>query len=99
MEVRFRTTALQRCYEDERRASRRWGAVVGQRFIQRITILRAASSFGDLFQLRSLGLHALKGDREGQFSLTIHGRSRLTVTYDEDEDVLIVEEVTAHYGD
>lgn len=99
MEVCFRTAGLRRCYEDESRASRRWGTRVGRKYIRRVTVLRAAEKFIHLFQIRSLRLHALKGDREGQYAITIHARWRLILTYDEAEDALFLEEVTSHYGD
>ena len=99
MELRFRNTDLLRCYEEESRASRSWGPTVGLKYIQRVTVLRAVERFTDLFQIRSLQLHALKGNRKGQHAIIIHGRWRLIVTYDKDEKLLFVEEVSSHYGD
>lgn len=44
--------------------------------------------------------HALKGDRQGQCSLTLVGRWRLIITVrDEAMTVVRVEEVSKHYGD
>ena len=99
MQVRFRTTLLRRCYEDVDRASRRWGPAVGRKYIQRITILLAAGKFTDLFEIKSLRLHPLKGDRQGQYAIALSGRWRLILTYDESEEAVSVEEVTTHYGD
>lgn len=80
-------------------AARRWGSVVGRKYIQLTTVLMAAEKFTDLFQIRALRLHALKGDREGQYAITIHERWRLLLVYDEAEGTLFVEEVSRHYGD
>lgn len=99
MDVGFRTTLLRRCYEDEAQAVRRWGSGAGRKYIQRVTTLMAVERFADLFQIKSLRLHALKGDREGQYTTTIDDRWRLIVFYDEANETLSVEEVSRHYGD
>ncbi len=96
MEVAFRTGKLQRCYENLSEASRQWGPVVGNRYIRRIETLQAAAAFGDLMEIKSLRLHALKGDREGEYALTIHDRWRLILISDQ-PDRLLVQEVTNHY--
>lgn len=99
MEVSFRTNALRRCYENENEAAQQWGSVVGRKYIRRIAELMAEERFTDLFQIRALRLHALKGDKEGQYAITIHERWRLILAYDEAEGTLFVEEVSRHYGD
>jgi len=99
MDVSFRTTTLRKCYENEAMATRRWGSVAGQKYIQRIAVLMAAEKFTDLFQIRALRLHALKGEREGQYTIAIDERWRLILAYDEAEETLFVEEVSRHYGD
>jgi len=72
---------------------------VGQKYIQRITVLMAAEKFADLFQIRALRLHDLEGDREGQYALSVHERWRLILTFDKAQETLFVEEVSKHYGD
>jgi proteic killer suppression protein len=99
MDVTFRTAVLRRCYEDEAMAIRRWGPTVGQKYIQRITVLMAAEKFTDLFQIRALRLHPLKGEREGQYAITIHEKWRLILAYDEAGETLSMEEVSNHYDD
>jgi len=99
MEVVFRTSILRRCYEDSARASRRWGSPIGPKYIQCVTIARAAEKFADLYKFGSLNLHPLTGDHKGKYAMTIHGRWRLIVTWDETQEILILEEVTNHYGD
>jgi proteic killer suppression protein len=98
MKVVFASRQLMSCYEQSDRAMRRWGRNVGRRYIARVQALYAANKFSDLFTIRSLGLHELKGGREGQYAVILHGRWRLVVVR-EAEDMVRVEEVTHHYGD
>jgi plasmid maintenance system killer protein len=98
MEVKFGTRQLMRCYEESSRAMRRWGPDVGRKYIARINSLYAAKKFSDLYTIRSLDLHQLKGGHSGQYAITLHGRWRL-ILVPEREDAVRVEEVTKHYGD
>lgn len=99
MRVRFRHRRLEQSFIDAQRATRRWGPMAGARYIQRITTLMAAEKLDDLFSLRSLRLHPLRGSREGQYALTLHGRWRLIVSHSEEQSEILVEEVSHHYGD
>lgn len=98
MRVHFASRELARCYESEREAARAWGQVVGRRYIDRINVIRQARSLRDLAAIRSLRLHQLKGERAGQFAIRLTGRWRLVFRL-ADGDVVMVEEVSAHYGD
>ena len=42
-----------------------------------LATLDAATSLADLSPLKSVGLHALKGNRKGQWAMTINGPWRL----------------------
>ena len=53
--------------------------------------------FRKLFDIASLRLHPLTGDRQGQYALTLTGRWRLILTVA--GDTAIIEEVSSHYGD
>ena len=88
-----------RCQESFREASRQWGPVVGRQYIRRIETLQAVAEFNDLMRITTLRLHALRGDREGEYALTLHGRWRLILRPDHANNRLIVQEVTNHYGD
>jgi plasmid maintenance system killer protein len=97
MEVTFADRRLERAYLESRLAIRQWGDVVGRRFVQRIDVLKATNRFEDLFELRALRVHPLKGEHAGKHALTIHGRWRLIVrASDRQVEVL---EATNHYGD
>lgn len=99
MEVLFASNKLARCYQDQRRATQAWGPEIGPLYIARVTTLMAAVKFADLFEIKSLYLHPLTGDRQGQYALTIQGRWRLIITLDDQQQVITLEEVSNHYGD
>ena len=60
-----------------------------------LAALDAATSLGDLSSLKSVGLHKLKGDRKGQWAMTINGRWRLCFRF-RDGDAWEVEIVDYH---
>ena len=47
----------------------------------RLKILNAASSLDDIPPLKSVGLHLLVGDRQGQWAMTINGPWRLVFRF------------------
>lgn len=47
----------------------------------RLKILRVAQSVSDIPPLRSVGLHALSGDRQGQWAMKINGPWRLVFRF------------------
>jgi plasmid maintenance system killer protein len=98
MEVNFGSGQLLRCYQESDRAVRKWGREVGRKYIARIQALYAAKKFDDLFTIRSLGMHELKGGRKGQYGIILHDRWRLVIVR-VGEDTVRVQEVTKHYGD
>ena len=98
MEVTFRTRQLRRCYEESARAVQRWGPEVARKFIARIKQLQAIADFQQAYRLKAMGLHPLKGSRKGELSITLTDRWRLIVTK-ENEDSVIIEEVSNHYDD
>lgn len=98
MEVVFGSQELVKCYQESDRAIRRWGPDVGRRYIQRVNVLYAQKRFSDLYTIRSLRLHPLKREREGQYAITLLGRWRLVVVPVAEGKVRL-EEVTQHYGD
>lgn len=99
LRVVFASNHLQRCFEESAEAARTWGTDVGRRYILRINALLSAEAFSDLYTVRSLRLHPLKGDRAGQYAIDITNRVRLVLTYQDDEQTIRVEEVSQHYGD
>lgn len=59
----------------------------------RLQVLNAANAFDDIPPLKSVGLHALSGDRQGQWAMTINGPRRLVFRFRDGnaEDVEIVD--------
>ena len=59
----------------------------------RLKILNAATSLDDIPPLKSVGLHPLAGDRQGQWAMTINGPWRLVFRLKDGnaEDVEIVD--------
>ena len=100
MVVRFATSRLERCYREIRFAQREWGEKVGRTYIQRINTLWAVRNGRDLFTLRALDMHPLKGERRGQHAIRLGDRERLIVAFEDDAWTIVrVEEVSRHYGD
>jgi len=98
--IEFRTVGLRKCYEENSRAVRRWGDGIARRYVGRIDILYAAQSVADLHKIPQLKLHALKGNRSGQFAIHLDGFMRLIVSFDaKHDDVIWIEEVSKHYAD
>ena len=99
MEVIFRTNELRRCYDEAARAIQRWGPDVGRRYVTRIETLARVEDFRTLYQIQRLRLHPLQGTRRGELSIYLTGRWRLIVTRGDNEDSVIIEEVSNHYDD
>ena len=59
----------------------------------RLQVLHAATSLEDIPSLKSVGLHSLSGDRQGQWAMTINGPWRLVFRFRDSnaEDVEIVD--------
>jgi proteic killer suppression protein len=59
--------------------------------------LNVATSLSDLSPLKSVGLHKLKGDRRGQWAMTVHGPWRICFEFRRG-DAFEVEIVDYHKG-
>ena len=100
MQVQFSTKKLERCYRELAQARREWGERIARAYVQRINTLYAAKNIRDLFALRALDMHPLKGIRKGQYAIRLGDRERLIVVFaDTDLTVVRIEEVSQHYGD
>lgn len=98
-EVEFVSRGLQRCYENFAQGVRTWGQEVARKYILRINLLYSVRNLEELYTVRALRLHPLKGPHVGQYAMTIHGAWRLIVSHTEGGSKIRVEEVTKHYGD
>jgi proteic killer suppression protein len=73
---------------------------VARRYVQRVDILYAAESIEDLHRMTVLRFHPLKGNRKGQYAVSLTDRARLILTFTESVATIVwIEEVSKHYGD
>ena len=87
---------MQRCFDRRAEAIRRWGPVVGNRYVERVGYLYDAARVSDLYDVRAFDCHPLGGDRQRQYGLRLTGQMRLIVTVRGDQAVT-VEEVTDYH--
>ena len=97
MQVDFRIRKLKRRYQESDEAIRAWGPKVGRKYIGRIDIIKQVKSIEELASLPALHFHELKGERAGQYAINLTEFDRLIVKVE--EQVVIIEEVSGHYGD
>ena len=62
-----------------------------------LATLHGATSLRDLSPLKSVGLHKLKGDRRGQWAMTVNGPWRLRFRH-KNGDAFDVEIMNSHKG-
>lgn len=62
-----------------------------------LLVLNVAKTLQDLSPLKSVGLHKLKGDRKGQWAMTVNGPWRICFEFHEG-DAFAVEIVDYHRG-
>ena len=100
MQVEFRTRKLEKCYLKASEATKAFGDEVARRYIQRINIIKRTADLAELSALPGLRCHALKGDRKGQYAVNLTGFHRLIFSMKgEMLEIVLVEEVSKHYGD
>ncbi len=76
-----------------REGKSKFGGLDAVRAMARLQVLHAATSLEDIPPLKSVGLQALSGDRQGQWAMTINGPWRLVFRFRDGnaEDVEIVD--------
>lgn len=98
--VNFRTRKLEKCFLKSSLASREFGEQVARKFIQRVTLIKAAKDIDELMLLPGLRCHPLKGNRQGQFAIKLTGFHRLIFTLEDKVlNIAKIEEVSKHYDD
>lgn len=98
MELKFSTNRLAAASMSLSEASRLFGLPIGRKYIQRVAILRAMGKFTQLYGLKALRLHPLKGNRARQYSIILTGNYRLIIEKVEEDQVRIVD-VEDYHGD
>ncbi|MDD4985516.1 MAG: type II toxin-antitoxin system RelE/ParE family toxin [Dehalococcoidales bacterium] len=98
MHIEFATNRLADAGASLAEASRLFGVPIGRKYIQRLAILKATDKFTQLFGHRALRLHPLKGNRAGQYAITLTGNFRLIMERVEEDRVRILD-VEDYHGD
>ena len=98
MEIEFATNRLAVASLSLSEATRLFGVPIGRKYIQRLVVLRAADEFTQLHGHQALRLHPLKGNRAGQYALTLTGNYRLIVERMSEDKVRVLD-VEDYHGD
>ena len=98
MDIEFAAGRLAEASRSLSEATRLFGTPVGRKYIQRLAIIRAVDKFPQLYGHRSLRLHPLRGDRAGQFTMTLTGNYRLIIE-PIGEDAVRILGVEDYHGD
>ncbi|KAB2846104.1 MAG: plasmid maintenance system killer protein [Hyphomicrobiaceae bacterium] len=91
----WRNSATRKVWEGER--PNRWRSLDFEAAVDLLLALNAAKSLNDLSPLKSVGLHKLKGDRQGQWAMTVNGPWRICFEFRKG-DAFEVEIVDYHKG-
>jgi proteic killer suppression protein len=91
----WRNSATRKIWEGQR--PHRFAGVDFDRAMLMLDVLNSAPSLQAIQPLRSVGLHKLKGDRKGQWAVSVGDRWRICFTF-ADGDVFDVELVDYHKG-
>jgi len=91
----WRNAATRKVWEEER--PNQFRGLDFEAAIDLLLALNAAKSLADLSPLQSIGLHKLKGDRKGQWAMTVNARWRICFEFRND-DAYNVEIVDYHKG-
>ena len=90
MNIEFATNRLSGAGLSLTLATRLFGTPIGRKYIQRLAVIRAIDDFNQLYGLRALRLHSLRGDRAGQYAMTLTGNYRLIIERIGDDTVRIM---------
>jgi proteic killer suppression protein len=91
----WRKSTTRRLWEGER--PNQFRGLDVETAVDLLLALNAAKSLRDLSPLRSIGLHKLKGDRKGQWAMTVNERWRICFEFHQG-DAYDVEIVDYHRG-
>ena len=98
MELEFSSNRLDKASTSFSEANRLFGVAIGRKYIQRLGLLRATEKFSQLYGFQALKLHHLKGNREGQFAISLTGNFRLIIEKIQEDKVLILD-LEDYHGD
>lgn len=100
MDFRFSKAKLEKLYTKGAGAQPYPGGVVDS-FLRRVRTIDAAKDERDLRVPASVHFEKLKGKYAGSYSMQLKGRWRLIlrIAVEEDRKVVVIDEITQHYGD
>jgi proteic killer suppression protein len=98
VELEFKSNHLAKAGVSLSEAGRLFGIPIGRKYIQRLAVLRATEKFSQLYGHQALRMHPLKGNRAGQYSITLTGNYRLIIEKVQEEKVCIID-VEDYHGD
>jgi len=98
VDIEFATNRLSTASLSLSEATRLFGVPIGRKYIQRLAIIRAADKFNQLSGHRALRLHPLRGDRVGQYAMTLTGNFRLIIDRVSEDRVRVLG-VEDYHGD
>ena len=90
MDIDFATARLLRASRSLSEATQLYGVPIGRKYIQRLAVIRSVDEFGHLYGHRALRLHPLRGERAGQYSMTLTGNFRLIIQRISEETISIL---------
>jgi len=100
LKISFKTSKLQKEYEDQRKAVKSYSKPIARKYIQRVNLLKQAMNLDEVKGLPGLNCHPLKGGRKGQWAVKLSGFYRLIFTVSGNAlDLARIEEVSKHYDD
>jgi toxin HigB-1 len=97
VEIEFASNRMYAAGRSLSEATRLFGVPIGRKYIQRLAVLRAIDKFTELYEHRALRLHPLRGDRAGQYTMTLTGNYRLTFERISEETIRILS-VEGYHG-
>ena len=101
MKVYFETQELANLYEadpEHLTGKQKIPTVVVKQYQKKVNILISITSLNELYNFRSLNFEALKGNREGQYSIRLNKQYRLLFRITKNEEVeIIIIEISKHY--
>lgn len=98
MELEFSSNRMVKASVSLSEANHLFGIPIGRKYMQRLAILRAVDKFSQLWGYRALKLHPLKGDRTGQYAITLTNNYRLIIEKSKEDAVRIID-VEDYHGD
>jgi proteic killer suppression protein len=101
MKVFFETQELASLYEADSEhliGKQKIPVVVVKQYQKKVNILISITGLNELFSFRSLNFEALKGNREGQYSIRLNKQYRLLFRINKNEELeIIIIEISKHY--